>query len=244
MEYLLKAQERGLVNVIIVGETTVHHGEALNRLVNGARPSTDYAVVMDNDVQILRRGWLSDLLGTARADQNIIAVVDCKPKGYWPYGFRPPIYHFWFGLINMRAYRDGMQVNWNAGFESRLEEPWLSFFADLYPPDNNPEFQDYIKRGWARKDFDDNLVLSDPGCHIWKKVTFDNPKGYRVIPLSTTQRMSFYHWGHACNWLDPALNVEGPPEPTPERPWGDFGMIKHREYVSAINAALKELRGA
>jgi glycosyltransferase involved in cell wall biosynthesis len=211
MEYLEAACNRGLVDILHFNPEHGGHGVALNSLMNDPSLDAEYAVIMDNDIQILRSGWLRDLLALADSPQ-VLVVCDDKAKGYWPRGFRPSMFLFWFGLINVSAYQGGMQVDWSIDSADRRIEPWLSEFADLFPPEENEIFKDYVHRG-GYEEFDRNKVIFDPGCHLRNKMQFDNPKGYTFKPLTNSLRKSFHHFAHAQAWLDPAnegLEYEGP----------------------------------
>ena len=199
--YLLKAA----VNEIRIGRNHVGHGGALNALINGADPDTEYVAVIDNDIQIRRSGWLTALLDLADTPQ-VLAVCDDKDTfGYCSRGYRPEMFLLWFGLLNMSAYRDGMQVDWARADAARADEPWRSKFAALYPPEDNAEWQQLRKTQAWYSDFDRERVIFDPGATLWAKMRYENPKGYVSRPLTPWLRESFHHWGHAQHWLAPGM---------------------------------------
>lgn len=215
VERLYEARSAGLIDDLNVGLLHLGHGQALNSLLN--RCESDRAVIVDNDIHFLRSGWLPALLAPLRA--KTIVVCDEKAKGYWPRGFRPPMFLFWLGAINMEVYSEEMSVDWSAEEADRREEPWASYFSDLFPPEDNAIFKDYVSRG-GYGEFDRDKVVFDPGCHLRCRMIFDNPKGYGYEPLPPAVRGMFHHWGHAQSWLDPAN--EG------------------RPYEGPIHASLKE----
>lgn len=229
LEYLAACESKGWLRVVR-GEKQLGHGGALNRLVNDIC-DTDYAVLMDNDIQIRFAGWLPEFIRIAKSDPKTLVVCEPRAKGYWPRGFRPGMFMFWFGLIDMRLYRDGMQVDWAWHHTSRLEEPWLSEFAELYPPEQNEFFQMYSRDG-SYRDFDRDMVCFDPGAILYNQLKFWNPKGYIFKDLSPKLHAAHKHYGHCSSFLDPN-NATGE-YPLPER---------YRERIGVIRSELARLRG-
>lgn len=121
LEYLAHAQECGWVNAIIIGDKHAGHGTALNTLVGMS--AAPYAVLMDNDIQILRKGWLAGLLALAADPQTIIVATEKGKFGYCSRGYMPGQFLPWFALLNMTAYRDGMTVDWSLIEARRGDEP-------------------------------------------------------------------------------------------------------------------------
>jgi glycosyltransferase involved in cell wall biosynthesis len=200
--YLTRAQDVGLINRILLGNAHRGHGVGLNALVNGS--DADFAVLMDNDIQVLRPGWLSGLLGLA-ADPHVLIVAIEKDKfGYCSRGYMPGQFLPWFALLNMTAYRDGMAVDWSIDELRREDEPWRTECSHLYPPEHNPLFL-CTQATWGRYavDFKPDKVIFDPGCVLWCKMRHDNPKGYIHRELTPHILSSFHHWGHAQAWLEP-----------------------------------------
>lgn len=199
-EYLHECLEKGRIHELYEGDVQQTHGGSLNILIN-EKCQTDYAAIIDCDIVIREDGWLDDLISEAERHPKILAVVDYKDKGYaFAGGYRTGIYLFWFGLLNMNAYRDGMQVNWKLSVEDRTKEPYLSEFRELYPPEENEYFKMILSRGyWQSKNLEDwprDKVVNDPGSQLYIKVMYDNPKGYRVVPLPNQVRQKFYHFEH------------------------------------------------
>lgn len=182
VKYLRKALEDGLIHKLIEGKKQLTHGGALNILINGLC-NTDYAVVLDCDTQIKGYGWLTDLMNLASRDPGILAVCNFKHEGINSYGYRTGFYTFWFGFLNMVAYRDGMQVDWILSRENRNKEPYKSLF-------------DFLSGIPKPETFDENVVFNDPGSQLWVKVRYDNPKGYRVINVPVGILAKYRHFGH------------------------------------------------
>lgn len=165
------------------------HGVALNILVNDCC-DTDLAVIMDCDAYVKEPGWLEEPIGCLV--DEIIAVVNTVPVRLQKTGgYVLPVYDFSFGLLNMRAYRDGMQVDWRPDIYDRRKEPYLSFLADYYPPEKT--------EAWAwvnHHKFNRDLVATDPGSKLWMKVAFENPKGYSVINVPYSTWIKHGHFQH------------------------------------------------
>lgn len=181
--YLRECRDKGWIELHEnLSETNLSHGGVLNKLINELC-DTDLAAIIDCDVQIKGEGWFEDLIEIA-SDPEILAVCDMRHERISPYGYYVPgFYQLWFSLLNMEAYRDGMQVDWMHETEIKEKEPYRNMFRCL--------------DGIARPaNFDDNMVDIDPGSKLWVKVNYDNPKGYRVLWLPEKVRSKFYHYGH------------------------------------------------
>ena len=179
--YLRECRDKGWLELYESGRHLTHGG-SLNVLLNELC-TTDYAAIIDSDTQIKGEGWLQDLINLAETDPKIIVISDYKHEGITPYGYRTGFYTLWFGLLNMNAYRDEMQVDWMIEQTTRDKKPYQQLFSYL--------------TGIPKPDtFNDNLVLNDPGSKLWLKVNYDNPKGYRAIPIPQELRAKYRHYGH------------------------------------------------
>lgn len=95
------------------------HGHALNKLINEAC-DTDLAVTLDCDVFILAGGedWLRCLVDMVDARTLLVSSEGPAHRalsGLFVQGW----YWMSFALLNMRAYHDGMEVDWMAGSAER-----------------------------------------------------------------------------------------------------------------------------
>ena len=181
LPYLREARDKGLITQLIEGRQHVSHGGALNILLNQVC-ETDLAVVMDCDVQIKTTSWIEPLIGMINKP-DILGVCDFRHEairfGCYTAGF----YKMWFGLLNMAAYRDGMQVDWRYGEATREAYPFNQMFTCLDGIVKPPGFNE-------------NLVKMDPGSKLWVKIRYDNPKRYRMLFLPKWMNGKFHHYGH------------------------------------------------
>jgi len=179
------------------GPEVLGHGEVLNKLLNEIC-DTDYAVIMDADVQIKDYNWLKDLISIAESDPKIIAIMDGRQGGFSNKGcYRMPINYIQFGLINMKAYRDDMQVDWKYEKEDRKKWPYSEEFKDYHPPENCRWSRDFLKLSQAQRDgFDADLVIVDPGAKLYIQVKYCNPRDYKIVPLSLELRKKHHHYSH------------------------------------------------
>ena len=179
LPYLREALDKGWITKLIEGQKHVSHGGALNVLLN-QECETDLAVVMDCDVQIKAHGWIEPLIGMINKP-DVLGVCDFRHelinRGCYTAGF----YQMWFGLLNMKAYRDGMQVDWQYGEATRDAYPLNQMFACLDGVVKPPGFNE-------------NLVRLDPGSKLWVKVRYDNPKKYRMLFLPKVMYSKFHHY--------------------------------------------------
>jgi len=174
LPYLREKQKQGWLR-LIEGKEHRHHGGALNVMVNEACHA-DLAMIMDCDIQILRDGWLIDMVDLISADEKAIGVCNClgiKRRGVevWV----GPFCEFWFGLLNMTAYRDGMQVDWTPTIIYDKEE------MKKYSEDLDVSILDYF--------------VLEVGSKLYTKTIYDNPKGYYFIsPIPENINKAYRHY--------------------------------------------------
>ncbi len=175
LPYLREAQGKGWLR-LIEGRARALHGGALNVLLNEISVA-DYAVLLDCDIEIKRSGWLDDLLALIADDPLAIGVVNCLPaKIRGPGTWVAPFGEWWFGALNMRAYRDGMAVDWRPVILNDKGTITKVVPVEL----RQHEIQEYI---------------FDVGCKLFHKVRTDNPKDYHFVsPLPEEIRSTFRHY--------------------------------------------------
>lgn len=160
--YLRKAKEDGWIE-LIEADTFSAHGTALNFLLNErCKSEFDYAVVMDDDTYIKEGGWLEDMLSEVEKEG---ALASCDYRKDWHY-YHTDIYEIWFSIFNLKAYRDGMQVDWLPSYGDLREEPWKSMKEGMVPLE--PAFFQ---------------TVHDVGAKLVVKMLTENPKKYKVVPL-------------------------------------------------------------
>lgn len=195
--YLRKCRDKGLLELHEnPGPIALSHGGSLNKLLH-EYCNTDYAAILDNDIQIKGYNWLTDLVNIVESHPKTLAIVDSKNGGYARWCYRTPIHLWWFGLLNMHAYRDGMQVDWKLCKTDRRDWPYSEEFADFYPPDNCKwtwyfNSVDYIRK----EDFNVNVVSNDPGAKLYIKAKYENPKGYKILPIPRPTFIKYHHYSH------------------------------------------------
>lgn len=175
--YLREKRDAGWLT-LIEGRECVLHGGALNILVNDICDSR-YAVIIDSDVEILHREWLPRLVEMVSGDDKAIAAVNCL--GVMPRNMEnlvAPFGEWWFGILDMRSYRDGMETDWRPIILRERDEFDALPNAAKLPVD---KLESYI---------------FDVGCKLCDKVLHDNPKGYRILsPLPMHIKETFRHYG-------------------------------------------------
>ena len=197
ISYLRKCRDEGLLELHENSGPPLTHGGSLNRLLHEYAKDYDYVAILDNDIQIKGYNWLADLVNIAESNPKTLAVVDSKIGGFARWAYRTPIHLWWFGLLNMQAYQDGMKVDWKLCKTDRREWPYSKEFEDFYPPENCKwtwyfESAEHIRK----EDFDVNVVCNDPGAKLCMKVKYENPKGYRVLPIPPSLFQKYHHFGH------------------------------------------------
>jgi len=184
IEYLKQAESRGWLE-LHQGEKRVGHGGVLNELINKLC-DTDYAVVMDSDVEIKGFDWIRDFLNIMAP--GVIAISDVIDRRTTWKGYNVPVCDFSFGFLDMRLYRDNMEVDWRvmAGGTDRRQHPYESIFADIYPPN----------RASVGPQFNEDFVSIDPGGKFWLRLHYGNPKGYKMLSIPVTLKPKYHHHGH------------------------------------------------
>ena len=106
--YLREAKRRGLITELIEGKRRSSHGAALNVLMGTCE--TDLAMVLDCDVEIIREGWLKNMVDCV--NDSTLAVLGIEDNYPNKKPSLPSWFQSWFMLWNMAAYRDGMEADW------------------------------------------------------------------------------------------------------------------------------------
>jgi hypothetical protein len=190
--YLRGCRDRGWLTLYEnPGDTALGYQVVVNRLLHEIC-DTERAVLMDCDIQIKGHGWLDDLM-RPMDDPSVLAVCDSRGEAICGRGWCSGFYRFWFGGLNMTAYRDGMVVDWGFSEGDRREWPYSEMFKGL----ESTDFREKLVPG-----FDDNKVFDDPGSQLWNKIHYVNPKGYRVVPIPVELHKKFYHHGHISFFYD------------------------------------------
>lgn len=139
-EYLTSLKRKKQIETIL-GKKRLNHGGAINKLL--ARCKTDLAMILDNDIQILEKGWLEEIANLVGSKDLCLCGIEHNYKSAQP--SLSDWMQTWFILLNMKAYRDGMEVDWSRCHESGIMLPvgaklWLKARDDnprgyrfLYP---------------------------------------------------------------------------------------------------------------
>lgn len=132
-QYLKGCEKRGWLEYL-ESEKNIGHGSSVGVLID--KCDTDLAVFLDCDIQILRHGWLEEVVSLFRDEKDLLfctleEIKTAKPS-------LSPWLHIWFMALNMKAYRDGMEVDWSTG---RIDGVWWNVGARLLHKvrDDNPK---------------------------------------------------------------------------------------------------------
>lgn len=109
-EYLKKAEQDERVEVVWGNEWT-KHGATVDILLNHC--DTDLAMILDSDIEILDYSWLKEMIDLIKDDIILISNVEKDYKSGVP--SLPDWFQSWFMMLNMNAYKDGMQTSWLHG---------------------------------------------------------------------------------------------------------------------------------
>ncbi|KKL07184.1 hypothetical protein LCGC14_2588560 [marine sediment metagenome] len=115
IEYLTKQEDV----ITFRGYDKKGHGGSVNTLL--AYCEADYGMILDCDMQILERGWLTEMVALMNDDIVIITSVENDYNSHRP--SLPVWFKSWFMMVNIKAYRDGMVSDWsNATVEYKGKE--------------------------------------------------------------------------------------------------------------------------
>lgn len=124
LEYLRRQRNIGWLT-LIEGKKRVGHGEALNTLLDSCE--SDFACILDNDIQILKTSWLEDFVSLFKNETDILA---CGIEHNLNIG-RPAItswFQTWFMMLNMKPYRN-VAINWD---KKIIDGTYYPVGADLW----------------------------------------------------------------------------------------------------------------
>ena len=116
--YLCHVRDKGWIKLIL-GEKRLNHGGALNVLLENCE--TDVAMILDNDIQILAPGWLGETIGLINDDVLLMCGIEKDYKSGIP--SYPDWFQTWFLALNMKAYKDKMEVDWRRVSDNGMSIP-------------------------------------------------------------------------------------------------------------------------
>lgn len=103
LSYLRACRDKRWIR-FIENERRMNHGPSLGRLLNTV--TTDLAMIMDCDIQILRGGWLEAIV-SAQEKSNAAIVVDLES-----FPDNPAVFKSWFFMLDMRQY-PALKTDWD-----------------------------------------------------------------------------------------------------------------------------------
>jgi len=211
LEYLRRQRNIGYLE-LIEGKKRLNHGGALNQLLK--RCDTDLAMILDNDIQILTPGWLEDIVSLTTSKTLIIAGMEYGLGAASAKLCYPDWFQTWFMMINMDAYRDGMEIDWARAFIDKSVEPFRSLVKHC---DKFDKFE---------------RIHLPVGARLHNKILNENPEGYGfVTPIPSYITNKFHHFAHvSCIATRAECDTE------------DFTQARERK-MEAIKCQLKILRG-
>lgn len=95
LPYLRGIRDKGWIR-LIEGKRRIMHGPALSILLDSC--TTDLAMILDCDIQIIAPGWLDDMVG-AQEQSKAAIMVDLES-----YPDNPAVFKSWFFMLDMRQY--------------------------------------------------------------------------------------------------------------------------------------------
>jgi hypothetical protein len=146
------------------------HGKAIKELLKNC--DADLALLWDSDIEVLHSSWLSILVSSLKGE-NVLGVGGFNPgRNHWDRMWIAPRYIPNWMLLDMAIYKDFQgEDDWGLDFIPFSKWKYPEVFEGQRPP-NNPE----LLNGEIR-------VFRDTGWRIWEKLTFENPRRLKMLPL-------------------------------------------------------------
>lgn len=151
LEYLRDQRNIGWIE-LIESKKRLKHGGALNVLLNHC--NTELAMILDCDIEILQSGWLKEMVDLVDDKTLIVTGIEKDYNSAQP--SLPDWFRSWFMMINMKAYRDGMEVDWNTASGTDFDGKqrfypvggrlWLKLLFDNPKKYKLVSIPDYIER--------------------------------------------------------------------------------------------------
>jgi len=168
------------------------HGCAVNILINETC-QTDLAMLLDCDIFIKNPDWLSCMAQSIEDDTLVVAAEwqpDWRGTGFLVPGWYLPS----FCMINMKAYHDGMEVDWRGGSADICDEPYKTALRAI------------IDEG-KQNPLNQNCIQWDPGSSLWMKMLIDNPKQYKAKSFPGGMEQKFHHFNQVSVRLTGAVET-------------------------------------
>jgi glycosyltransferase involved in cell wall biosynthesis len=180
--YLRRHRDDGHIELLECDTGTLKHGEAINRLLGYC--STEFACLLDSDIEILAGNWLSILVNFIRDDKDL-GAGDLKKGGCFLNSsiFRGPLYHPSCLLLNMTIYRHfGSDDDW---LEKGISKPGQGIPMAEYKYKHKFNNWPKCEENHLVYNFDPKMagVHYDTGGRFAERVLWENPGGLRMHPL-------------------------------------------------------------
>jgi hypothetical protein len=168
VEMLRSLSDRGWLDLEV--EPGRQHAEWLDDWIRRGRNS--YAVFSDSDVQFLRRGWLNNLVGTAKATGAAVVYAECTREA-------PGFVHPRTGEVVRLAARPA---------------PWLFLVAARQVSGLDVSFREDSK---SAPDLPEGKIVYDVGGRFFRAV---EQRGLPLVQMPPSFRRSFRHYG-GLSWV-------------------------------------------
>ena len=168
--YLREQAKKGRIQLIENHdqERKYGHGENIKKLLSIC--DTEYALLFVSTAEVLDPYWLHVLTRLIQTDRDL-GVARFKSGGKQrELNWIAPVYWPNIMLLNMPLYRQ-FQAPGDWDLRRILKSEWkyghiFNQFSPLREPENGKE-----------------RVFLDTGSRLWERLTFENPAGYRILPL-------------------------------------------------------------
>jgi len=160
------------------------HGENLKMLLSACQ--TDYAVLLSSGIELVTTTWVDELMALLKTKSDIGAARYRPARNNFETSWVAPVWWPNLMLLNMNLYRKITDdSDWDLARVPYEDFPYKQLFDGQRAPKNpDPEGM---------------MVFLDTGYNLWRKLTYDNPEGFRMINFDTNP--TTYQWRDRYNFF-------------------------------------------
>jgi|GEM_PF-2492026 len=158
------------------------HGSNLKILLKACE--TDYAVLLSSGIEVLKTSWLEIFMDIIKTNKDL-GAARYRAAASLEDSWIAPCWWPNLMILNMKLYREIMDdSDWDLGRMAYADYPYKHLFDNIKAPE--------------KFDQDGEMIFLDTGYNLWKRLEYDNPKGYKMINFDTVP--AEYQWRHDFNF--------------------------------------------
>ena len=171
LEYLREQARNGAITLIENKDQDKKYGHGENIKVLLKACNTEYALLFNSTVEIIKSYWINELVDLIKTDKDL-GVAKFRTGGkQGELNWISPVYWPNVMLLNMPLYKEfgNVDEDWDLRRIPLSEWKYRDIFKE-YPPLKGPESKP-------------EHVFLDTGYRLWERLEYENPGGLRMLPL-------------------------------------------------------------